>query len=107
MVLVMIGSIFEYINQRPVFGVLNSDSFCQRCFDSRIWDAHFPDADVLGFFFELPRVLFRYAPREANRAADFCSRYVISCTFLWTCFEDFPSVLFEVVQSDRENILVF
>ncbi|KAK8961627.1 hypothetical protein KSP40_PGU003279 [Platanthera guangdongensis] len=86
---------------------LNLIKYCQRCFDSRLWDAHFPDADVLKFLFELPRVLFRYAPREANRAADFCSRYAIFCTFLWTCFEDFPPVLSEVVQSDQENILVF
>ncbi|KAK8966119.1 hypothetical protein KSP40_PGU008192 [Platanthera guangdongensis] len=86
---------------------LNLIKYCQRCFDSRLCDAHFPNADVLGFLFELTRVLLRYALREANRAVDFCSRYVISCTFLWTCFEDFPPVLSEVVQSDRENILVF
>ncbi|KAK8964621.1 hypothetical protein KSP40_PGU000738 [Platanthera guangdongensis] len=84
---------------------LNLIKYCQRCFDSRLWDAHFPDADVLGFLFELPRVLLRYAPREINRAADFCSRYAISCTFLWTYFEDFPPVLSEVVQSDRDTSL--
>ncbi|KAK8965759.1 hypothetical protein KSP40_PGU010445 [Platanthera guangdongensis] len=50
---------------------LNLIKYCQRCFDSRLWDAHFPDADVLGFLFELSRVLLRYAPRETNRAADF------------------------------------
>ncbi|KAK8949970.1 hypothetical protein KSP40_PGU016083 [Platanthera guangdongensis] len=76
---------------------LNLIKYCQRCFDSRLWDAHFPDADVLGFLFELPRVLFRYAPRETNRAAYFCSRYAISCTFLCTYFEDFTSVLSEIV----------
>ncbi|KAK8918667.1 hypothetical protein KSP39_PZI021459 [Platanthera zijinensis] len=86
---------------------LNLIKYCQRCFDSRLWDAHFPDADVLSFLFELPRVLLRHVPRAANRAADFCSHHAISCTFQWTCLEDFPPVLSEVVQRDRENILNF
>ncbi|KAK8966413.1 hypothetical protein KSP40_PGU014480 [Platanthera guangdongensis] len=86
---------------------LNLIKYCQRCFDSRFWDAHFPDADVLRFLFELPRVLFRYAPREANQTADFCSRFAISCIFLWTYFEDFPPVLSVVVHSDQKNILIF
>ncbi|KAK8940606.1 hypothetical protein KSP39_PZI010699 [Platanthera zijinensis] len=85
----------------------NSIKYCQRCFDSRLCDAHFPDADVLRFLFELPRALLRYAPREANRAVNFCSRYAISCTFLWTCFENFSPVLSEIVQRDRENIRAF
>ncbi|KAK8959948.1 hypothetical protein KSP40_PGU018390 [Platanthera guangdongensis] len=80
--------------------------YCQRCFDSRLWDAHFPDADVLGFLFELPRVMLRHVPRAANQAVDFCSRHAISCTFQWTCFEDFPLILSEVVQRDQTNILV-
>ncbi|KAK8953210.1 hypothetical protein KSP40_PGU008950 [Platanthera guangdongensis] len=86
---------------------LNLIKYCQRGFDSHFLGCPLPDAGVLGFLLELPRVLFRYALREANRAADFCSRYAISCIFLWTCFEDFQPVLSEVVQSDRENILVF
>ncbi|KAK8958781.1 hypothetical protein KSP40_PGU021424 [Platanthera guangdongensis] len=83
---------------------LNLIKYCQRCFDSRLWDAHFPDADVLGFLFELPRVLLRHVPRAANWAADVCPRYAISHTFQWTCSEDFPPVLSEVVQRNRENI---
>ncbi|KAK8918637.1 hypothetical protein KSP39_PZI021966 [Platanthera zijinensis] len=86
---------------------LNLIKYCQRCFDSRLWDAHFPDADALGFLFELPRVLLRHVPRAANRAADVCAHLAISCTFRWSCSVDFPPVLFEVVQRDRTNILVF
>ncbi|KAK8938122.1 hypothetical protein KSP40_PGU022642 [Platanthera guangdongensis] len=59
---------------------LNLIKYCQRCFDSRLWDAHFPNADVLGFLFELSRVLLRHVPRAANRAADFLFS---SCYFLY------------------------
>ncbi|KAK8949925.1 hypothetical protein KSP40_PGU006482 [Platanthera guangdongensis] len=85
----------------------NLIEYCQRSFALGRWDATFRDDAELGFLFELLRVLFQHVPHAANRVADYCVELVISSVFCWTAFEDFSSVLSEIVQSDRETILGF
>ncbi|KAK8918892.1 hypothetical protein KSP39_PZI021568 [Platanthera zijinensis] len=85
---------------------LNLIKYCQHCFDSRLWDAHFPHADVLDFLFELPRVMLRYARGRPIGLRIFVLAILFYVLFFGPVLRIFRRFS-EVVQSDPKNILIF
>ncbi|KAK8916648.1 hypothetical protein KSP39_PZI022886 [Platanthera zijinensis] len=82
----------------------NVIDFCRRTLQRSTWSTPTIMEQELAFLAELNNVMVRHIPREANRLADYCAKYDMYKTFVWTDRMVAPPEFLEILQADLDGM---
>ncbi|KAK8948839.1 hypothetical protein KSP39_PZI006033 [Platanthera zijinensis] len=82
----------------------NVIDFCRRTLQRSTWSTPTIMEQELAFLAELNNVMMRHIPREANRLADYCAKYDMYNTFVWTDRMVAPPEFLEILQADLDGM---
>ncbi|KAK8919079.1 hypothetical protein KSP39_PZI021910 [Platanthera zijinensis] len=82
----------------------NVIDFCRRTLQRSTWSTPTIMEQELAFLAELNNVMVRHIPREANRLADYCAKYDMYNTFVWTDRMLAPPEFLEILQADLDGM---